>query len=86
MRILIVNPNTTVSMTEKAAEAARRVARPGTEIVSANPAAGPASIQGFHDAAICVPGLLETIAAHRDVDAVVIACFDDTGLEVGVDL
>jgi allantoin racemase len=33
MRILIVNPNTTASMTEKAAIAARAVAAAGTEIM-----------------------------------------------------
>ena len=30
MRLLLINPNTTVSMTEKAATAARAVASPGT--------------------------------------------------------
>jgi len=81
MRILLVNPNSTGSMTEKAATAARAVARPGTEIVAATPAGNPPSIQGFYDAAICVPGLLAEIERHADVDAVVIACFDDTGLD-----
>ena len=81
MRILLVNPNTTASMTEKIAAAARRVARPDTEIIATNPTEGPASIQGFHDAAMCVPGLLQEIARYPDVDAVVIACFDDTGLD-----
>ena len=47
MRILLVNPNTTASMTEKAARAARAVAAPGTAVVATNPAVGPASIQGF---------------------------------------
>jgi len=81
MRILIVNPNTTASMTDKIAAAARRVARSGTEIVATNPVEGPESIQGFHDGALCVPGLLTEIARFPDVDAVVIACFDDTGLD-----
>ncbi len=81
MRILIVNPNTTASMTEKIALAARAVARPDTEIIATNPREGPASIQGFHDAAMCVPGLLAEIAGHPQADAIVIACFDDTGLD-----
>lgn len=81
MRILIVNPNATASMTEKIAAAARSVARPGTEIIASNPADGPKSIQGFHDVALCLPGLLREIARHPDADAVVIACFDDTGLD-----
>lgn len=85
MRILVVNPNTTASMTEKAGDAARAVAAPGTEIVAANPAMGPASIEGYYDEALAVPGLLEVIAAHEraapGIDGVVIACFDDVGLD-----
>ncbi len=68
-------------MTQKIAVAARAVARPDTEVVAANSQNGPASIQGFLDVAICVPGLLDEVARHPDVDAIVIACFDDTGLD-----
>ena len=81
MRILVINPNTTAAMTEKIGAAARRVAAPGTEIVAVNPASGPVSIEGYYDEAISVPGLLEVIRRTPDVDAVVIACFDDTGLD-----
>lgn len=81
MRILVVNPNTTASMTEKIGAAARRAATPGTEIVATNPARGPVSIEGYYDEAISVPGLLEVIGQHKDFDAVIIACFDDTGLD-----
>ena len=81
MRILVINPNTTAAMTEKIGAAARRVAAPGTEIVAVNPASGPVSIEGYYDEAISVPGLLEMIRRTPDVDAVVIACFDDTGLD-----
>ena len=81
MRILVLNPNTTASMTEKIGAAARRVASPGTEIVARNPSVGPASIEGFYDEAMCLPGMLEVIRTTPDVDGVVIACFDDTGLD-----
>ncbi|MDK1386056.1 aspartate/glutamate racemase family protein [Sinorhizobium sp. 8-89] len=83
MRILIANPNTTVSMTEKAADAARAVAGHGTEIIAATSRNGPASIEGHYDGAIAVPGLLMEIRAGQaaGADAAVIACFDDTGLE-----
>ncbi|MCX2721083.1 aspartate/glutamate racemase family protein [Roseibium salinum] len=81
MRILVVNPNSTGSMTAKIAAAARRVARPDTQIVATNPADSPPSIQGFLDAALCVPGLLDEVRRARDYDAVVVACFDDTGVD-----
>ncbi len=81
MRILVVNPNSTRHMTEKIGAAARRVASPGTEIIAVNPTDGPAAIEGFYDEAMCVPGLLDIIRRTADFDAVVIACFDDTGLD-----
>lgn len=68
-------------MTDKIAQAARAVARPDTEIVAASSQDGPASIQGFLDVATCVPGLLNEVIQHKEVDAIVIACFDDTGLD-----
>ena len=68
-------------MTDKIAKAARAVARPDTEIVAASSQDGPASIQGFLDVATCVPGLLNEVIQHKEVDAIVIACFDDTGLD-----
>ena len=61
MRILVVNPNTTRSMTEKTAEAARAVAGPGTEIIAATSQMGPVSIEGLYDGALALPGLLAEI-------------------------
>jgi allantoin racemase len=81
MRILVVNPNTTATMTAKIGAAARRAASPGTEIVAVNPRHGPASIEGFYDEAMSLAGMLAVIRETPDVDAVVIACFDDTGLD-----
>ena len=49
MKLLLVNPNTTSSMTEKAVIAARSVASSGTEILASNPSDGPVSIEGYYD-------------------------------------
>jgi allantoin racemase len=83
MRLLVVNPNTTASMTETIAEAARAAASAGTEVVAVNPAMGPESIEGYYDEALSLPGLLEEIARGEAAgfDAHVIACFDDSGLD-----
>ena len=81
MRLLVINPNTTTSMTEKIGLAARGVASPGTEVIAVNPASGPVSIEGYYDEALSVPGLLQVIQTTSGFDAVVIACFDDTGLD-----
>jgi allantoin racemase len=83
MKILLVNPNTTASMTATAADAARRVAAAGTQILAATSTMGPASIEGYYDEALAVPGLLLEIARgeKQGADAAIIACFDDTGLD-----
>jgi allantoin racemase len=83
MRIRLINPNTTASMTETAARAARAVAAPGTAIEPVTSKMGPESVEGFYDEALAVPGLLAEIAkAESDgADAAIVACFDDTGLD-----
>lgn len=83
MKLLVINPNTTASMTASIGRAARAAAAPGTQVTAVNPLSGPVSIEGYFDEAFCVPGLLEEIIKGEaaDVDAHVIACFDDTGLE-----
>lgn len=81
MKILVINPNTTASMTRKIAAVARSVARPNTEIIATQPETGPASIQGHLDIARSHHGLLEEVQQHGDIDAVVVACFDDTGVD-----
>ena len=80
-RILIVNPNTTTSMTETIGAAARAVAAPGTEISAVTSAMGPASIEGFYDEAFAIPGLIQALRSAPDADAGIVACFDDTGLD-----
>lgn len=83
MRILVINPNTTASMTATIEAAARRAAGSATRIEAVTSSMGPASIEGYYDEALAVPGLLREIARGEQagVDAAVIACFDDTGLD-----
>ena len=82
MKIKVINPNTTVSMTEKIGAIARSVANPGTEIIACNPNMGPVSIEGHYDEALSVVGILDEIrkGETEGVDGYVIACFGDPGL------
>lgn len=82
-QLLVVNPNTTASMTGTIAMAARQAAGPETEIRATTSAMGPVSIEGFYDEAFAVPGLLAEIAEGErcGAHAAIIACFDDTGLD-----
>ncbi len=83
MRIAVINPNTTASMTATIGDAARRVANPSTVIDAITSSMGPASIEGYYDEALAVPGLLVEIARaeKQGAAAAIIACFDDTGLD-----
>jgi allantoin racemase len=82
MRIKVINPNTTASMTSKIGAAARAAAAAGTEIIAVNPDKGPVSIESHYDEAVSVIGLLEEVRAGEaaGVDGYVIACFGDPGL------
>jgi allantoin racemase len=88
MKIKIINPNTTPSMTRKIGESARSVASSGVHVLAVNPAMGPASIESHYEEALAVPGLLEEIAAgeREGVDAYVVACFGDPGLKAAREL
>jgi len=83
MRLLVINPNTTQSMTATIADAANRIAGRGTEIVAVTSSMGPVSIEGYYDEVFAVPGLLLELAKAPQLaaDAAIIACFDDTGLD-----
>ncbi|MCU1529112.1 MAG: Hydantoin racemase [Frondihabitans sp.] len=85
-RIAIINPNTTVSMTEGVVAAAAPAARPGTTLVGVTPTSGVPSIESHVDevhGALSVlreVERLERLAAGLRPDAYVIACFGDTGV------
>ncbi|WNN45229.1 allantoin racemase [Winslowiella toletana] len=80
--IQVINPNTSLAMTETIAVAARAVAAANTEIVAVSPSHGLPSIEGHFDEAIATVGVLEQIKLGREqgVSGHVIACFGDPGL------
>jgi allantoin racemase len=82
IRLAVINPNSTVSMTEKAAVAARNAA-PGTEVWGVTCHGSPASIQGPEDDRLCRPFVLAEVAraAAAGAHAIIIACFDDPALD-----
>ena len=82
MKIKIINPNTTDSMTQSIFDAAMTVARPDTEIIAVSPDKGPVSIENFHDEYASIIGVMEEV--HKGIeekfDAYIIACYGDPGL------
>ena len=88
MRIRVINPNTTESMTAVIGKAAQAVAAPGTTIEAVTSTMGPVSIESHYDEALSVPGVLASIAhgETQGVDGYVIACFGDPGLDAAREL
>lgn len=81
MAVILINPNSTELMTQNALAAAR-VAAPDVEFEGWTSTNGPASIEGPEDGTAAVPPLLDLVRMADDggADAIIIACFDDTGL------
>ena len=79
--IVIINPNSTVSMTDAMVETAKKVA-PDAPVVGWTSSKGPLAIQGEQDGKAAVPPLLELVrkAEEAGAKAIIIGCFDDTGL------
>jgi len=81
MRLLLINPNTSVGVTDRIAAAARRYAAAGTEIVALTAPRGVPYIATRAEAAIGGEVALEMLAEHvGKCDAAVIAAFGDPGL------
>ena len=82
MRIMVINPNTSRSMTEHIREALTPIKRTDTELTVACPERGPETIESAYDEVYAVPPTLELVkmANNQGYDAVVIACFSDPGL------
>lgn len=81
MRILLLNPNTTVAMTDRMMAVASQAAQPGTELVPATAPRGVPYIASRSEAQIGGAVVLEMLAErHRSIDAAIVAAFGDPGL------
>lgn len=81
MRILMINPNTSSSITDLVVMAARRVASTGTEISGATGRLGARYIATRAAAAIAAHAALDAYAEYgADADVIALACFGDPGL------
>lgn len=81
MRILLLNPNTTESITKRLSDAAAKVASPSVELVPCTAPRGVPYIATRAEAQIGGAIALEMLAnMHSQVDAAVIAAFGDPGL------
>ncbi|MBD1551387.1 aspartate/glutamate racemase family protein [Pseudomonas typographi] len=82
MRILVVNVNTTESITHTIAEQARSVAAPGTEIVGLTPRLGAESVEGNFESYLAAIGVMDCVMAYdQPFDAVIQAGYGEHGRE-----
>lgn len=82
MRILVVNVNTTSSMTESIAESARTAAAEGTEIIGLTPRFGADSVEGNFESYLAGVAVMDRVLTYEgDFDAVIQAGFGEHGRE-----
>ncbi len=83
MRIWVINPNTTRTMTDTITKCAVAVAASDVTVTGITSEIGPESIESHYDEALSVPGVLQAVqrGEREGVDGYVIACFGDPGLD-----
>ena len=92
MRILVINPNASIEMSDVIREQLHAVARPDVQVDVVNPPGAPPAIESALDEAACVPPMLTMVRSARDqgYDAVVIPTgregFDRAASTAGVEV
>jgi allantoin racemase len=82
VRLLVVNVNTTASMTEAIAASARSVAAAGTEIIGLTPSFGAESVEGNVESYLAAVAVMNAVTTYDGpFDAVVQAGFGEHGRE-----
>ncbi|NKX56743.1 aspartate/glutamate racemase family protein [Arthrobacter mobilis] len=82
MRILVVNVNTTQSMTEAIGESARSAASAGTEIVALTPRFGADSCEGNFESYLAAIAVMDKVLSYPEpFDAVIQAGYGEHGRE-----
>jgi allantoin racemase len=82
MRILVANVNTTQTMTDSIAAAARVAASPGTEIVGITPRFGADSCEGNFESYLAAVAVMDAVTRYEgEFDAVVQAGYGEHGRE-----
>ena len=80
--IVLINPNSTISMTEAMLRTARETA-PNAHFEGWTSHGGPPAIQGAADGLLAEDPLLRLVtkASEQGASAIIIGCFDDTALD-----
>jgi len=80
MKILVINVNTSATMTETIGESARHYASPGTEIVALQPLFGAEAVDCNFESYLSAVGVIDRVVTYDEpFDAVVMAGFGEHG-------
>ncbi len=84
MKIMVINPNTSNSMTDHMSTQLSQIKRHDTELTVVRPDEGPVSIETGYDESFAIPQMLELVqkANREGQDAIIIADFGDPGLDI----
>ena len=88
MRIFVINPNSSVHVTDHVRETLEKIKRPDTELFVTCPEHGPISIESAYDEALAAYHILPLVQKANDegYDAVILACFSDPGLDAAKEI
>lgn len=79
-KALVINPNTSDTMTAEIEATAQRVFQPPWSCIVSSAPAGPESLESWSDYHLASVAILPILDKHSDVDGIVLACFGDPGL------
>lgn len=83
MKILIINPNSDLEMTEAIQKTADNFAEGEFEVVCKATPAAPKFIETYEDEIKATPGMIQLVREYEDkFDAFIIACHCDPNLDV----
>jgi allantoin racemase len=82
MKIMVINPNSSVDMTDHIRKTLEGIKRPETELTVTCPNRGPVAIESAYDEILATFYCMDLVkkANVENYDAVIIACFADPGL------
>ncbi len=82
MKIMVINPNTSLSMTEHLRKVLEARKREGTQLTVINPEHGPLTIESAFEESWATVNMFDLVekANKEGFDAIIIACFSDPGL------
>jgi allantoin racemase len=88
MKIIVINPNSSKSVTDHIRVELMKIKRADTELTVTNPEHGPVSIESAYDETLAAYHTMELVKkANADgFDAIVLACFSDPGLDAAKEI